>query len=295
MLMANAAHFPLRPLKSLYTLQCLRRHEPLIKARWATVLARCCSPNGAEPIRSCTACVHKYDATLARETTPEHPCQRPDLCRQFIGQGSKGRGGGSGASSGGGRGRGKAGQAAGGDAQGMNQAQQKEVLQVGCHRQPWTRLSLSRNASRAASALAQPAWMMCYSSPPLSSRPSGVPGGWHQRACGHMHWGRGAGHPGGEEETSFFGAQGAYSMSRGWGSGRAKSRMQTRGVDEKEIKRTRRGFWPLYKSLPLITRSQVDLILCYDASASPTRQNQRMGRTARHRDGRVVYILQAPK
>lgn len=40
---------------------------------------------------------------------------------------------------------------------------------------------------------------------------------------------------------------------------------------------------------------EVDLILCYDASASPTRQNQRMGRTARHRDGRVVYVLQEPR
>ncbi|GFH17825.1 uncharacterized protein HaLaN_14533 [Haematococcus lacustris] len=40
---------------------------------------------------------------------------------------------------------------------------------------------------------------------------------------------------------------------------------------------------------------EVDLILCFDASASPTRQNQRMGRTARHRDGRVVYILSEPR
>lgn len=40
---------------------------------------------------------------------------------------------------------------------------------------------------------------------------------------------------------------------------------------------------------------EVDLILCYDASASPTRQNQRMGRTARHREGQVVYVLSAPK
>lgn len=36
---------------------------------------------------------------------------------------------------------------------------------------------------------------------------------------------------------------------------------------------------------------QVDLIICYDASASPTRNIQRMGRTGRHRQGRVVYIL----
>jgi superfamily II DNA or RNA helicase len=36
---------------------------------------------------------------------------------------------------------------------------------------------------------------------------------------------------------------------------------------------------------------QVDLIVCYDATASPTRSMQRMGRTGRHKDGRVVYLL----
>ena len=40
--------------------------------------------------------------------------------------------------------------------------------------------------------------------------------------------------------------------------------------------------------MPLV---QVDLIVCYDSSASPTRQIQRMGRTGRHRQGRVVYVL----
>ncbi len=38
---------------------------------------------------------------------------------------------------------------------------------------------------------------------------------------------------------------------------------------------------------------QVDLIVCYDASASPIRNIQRMGRTGRHRQGRVVCILSA--
>lgn len=38
---------------------------------------------------------------------------------------------------------------------------------------------------------------------------------------------------------------------------------------------------------------QVDLIVCYDATSSPTRSIQRMGRTGRHREGRVVYILAA--
>ncbi|KAK9817873.1 hypothetical protein WJX72_003494 [[Myrmecia] bisecta] len=40
---------------------------------------------------------------------------------------------------------------------------------------------------------------------------------------------------------------------------------------------------------------QVDLILCFDASASPIRNIQRMGRTGRHKEGRVVYILAGGK
>jgi ERCC4-related helicase len=39
----------------------------------------------------------------------------------------------------------------------------------------------------------------------------------------------------------------------------------------------------------------VDLIVCLDVSASPTRSVQRMGRTGRHRKGRVVYILSEGK
>lgn len=39
----------------------------------------------------------------------------------------------------------------------------------------------------------------------------------------------------------------------------------------------------------------MDLIVCYDATASPTRAIQRMGRTGRHKEGRVVYILAAGK
>jgi ERCC4-related helicase len=39
----------------------------------------------------------------------------------------------------------------------------------------------------------------------------------------------------------------------------------------------------------------VDLIVCLDVSASPTRSVQRMGRTGRHRKGRVVYILSQGK
>ena len=35
----------------------------------------------------------------------------------------------------------------------------------------------------------------------------------------------------------------------------------------------------------------VDLIVCFDASASPTRLVQRMGRAARKRDGCIVILL----
>lgn len=40
---------------------------------------------------------------------------------------------------------------------------------------------------------------------------------------------------------------------------------------------------------------QVDLVLCYDANASPIRDIQRSGRTGRHREGRVIHILSAGK
>lgn len=36
---------------------------------------------------------------------------------------------------------------------------------------------------------------------------------------------------------------------------------------------------------------QVDLIVCFDSDASPIRNIQRMGRTGRHKAGRVVYIM----
>ncbi|KAI8055616.1 hypothetical protein BDF22DRAFT_671143, partial [Syncephalis plumigaleata] len=35
----------------------------------------------------------------------------------------------------------------------------------------------------------------------------------------------------------------------------------------------------------------VDLIICFDAQSSPTRMLQRMGRTGRHREGRIVILL----
>ena len=36
---------------------------------------------------------------------------------------------------------------------------------------------------------------------------------------------------------------------------------------------------------------QVDLIICFDSDASPIRNIQRMGRTGRHKAGKVAYIM----
>lgn len=40
---------------------------------------------------------------------------------------------------------------------------------------------------------------------------------------------------------------------------------------------------------------EVDLIICFDATASPTRAVQRHGRTGRHKEGRVIYIVSSGK
>lgn len=39
----------------------------------------------------------------------------------------------------------------------------------------------------------------------------------------------------------------------------------------------------------------MDLIVCFDSDASPIRNIQRMGRTGRHKPGRVVYIMSQGK
>ncbi len=39
----------------------------------------------------------------------------------------------------------------------------------------------------------------------------------------------------------------------------------------------------------------MDLVLCYDANASPIRDIQRSGRTGRHKEGRVIHIMAAGK
>lgn len=36
---------------------------------------------------------------------------------------------------------------------------------------------------------------------------------------------------------------------------------------------------------------EVDLIVCYDAPKSPVRLTQRMGRTGRQREGRIVILV----
>lgn len=47
--------------------------------------------------------------------------------------------------------------------------------------------------------------------------------------------------------------------------------------------------------LTTIMLLQVDLIICFDSDASPIRNIQRMGRTGRHKAGRVVYIMSQGK
>ena len=41
----------------------------------------------------------------------------------------------------------------------------------------------------------------------------------------------------------------------------------------------------------MFVNMQVDLIICFDSDASPIRNIQRMGRTGRHKAGKVVYIM----
>ena len=38
---------------------------------------------------------------------------------------------------------------------------------------------------------------------------------------------------------------------------------------------------------------EVDLIICFDSNKSPTRNIQRMGRTGRQRQGRIIFLLSA--
>lgn len=37
------------------------------------------------------------------------------------------------------------------------------------------------------------------------------------------------------------------------------------------------------------------MVICFDAAASPTRTVQRVGRTGRHKSGRVIYLLSEGK
>ncbi len=48
---------------------------------------------------------------------------------------------------------------------------------------------------------------------------------------------------------------------------------------------------PIYALPQPVYQLQVDLIICMDVTASPIRSKQRQGRTARHGEGKVVYLL----
>jgi ERCC4-related helicase len=104
--------------------------------------------------------------------------------------------------------------------------------------------------------------------------------------------GSGSGWAGGGRSTS--GGGGGRSKSGGTGGGGP-------GMNQKEQKEAIKGFFNgLYNVLVATCIGEegldipaVDLIVCYDATASPTRAVQRRGRTGRHREGRVVYLLGA--
>jgi Fanconi anemia group M protein len=92
-------------------------------------------------------------------------------------------------------------------------------------------------------------------------------------------------------------AAGGWSRAGGAGSGGGA------GMKQKEQKAVLEGFRKGEFNVLVATCigeegldiPAVDLIVCYDATASPTRAVQREGRTGRHRQGSVVYILSAGK
>jgi Fanconi anemia group M protein len=98
--------------------------------------------------------------------------------------------------------------------------------------------------------------------------------------------------------------------SGGWGNGKSTSGGRSKsgggsksgpGMNQKEQKDAIKGFSNGQYNVLVATCigeegldiPAVDLIICYDATASPTRAVQRRGRTGRHREGRVVYLLGA--
>jgi ERCC4-related helicase len=103
---------------------------------------------------------------------------------------------------------------------------------------------------------------------------------------------------------SFVGQGGGSSGgASGWGSkstGRSKGGGSSGpGMNQKEQKDAIKGFSNGQYNVLVATCigeegldiPAVDLIICYDATASPTRAVQRRGRTGRFREGRVVYLL----
>ena len=89
----------------------------------------------------------------------------------------------------------------------------------------------------------------------------------------------------------------------GTGSGGSTSRSKGTGMNQKEQKVAMKSFASGEVNVLVATCigeegldiPAVDLIVCYDATASPTRAVQRQGRTGRAREGKVVYILSAGK
>ncbi|XP_062824797.1 Fanconi anemia group M protein isoform X2 [Anolis carolinensis] len=87
-----------------------------------------------------------------------------------------------------------------------------------------------------------------------------------------------------------------HSVGRGKGSGSGGS---SRGFTQKEqlevVKRFREGGYNTLVSTCVgeegLDIGEVDLIVCFDAQKSPIRLVQRMGRTGRKRQGRIVVIL----
>lgn len=97
----------------------------------------------------------------------------------------------------------------------------------------------------------------------------------------------------------------AWSNGRSTSGGRSKSgggsSTSGPGMNQKEQKDAIKGFSNGSYNVLVATCigeegldiPAVDLIICYDATASPTRAVQRRGRTGRHREGQVVYLLGA--
>lgn len=90
-------------------------------------------------------------------------------------------------------------------------------------------------------------------------------------------------------------------MFIGQGAAKPKGDAKVRGMTQPEQKRVLQDFRAgLFNVLVATSIGEegldipaVDLIINFDSSSSPTRNVQRQGRTGRHKQGRVVYMLMA--